>query len=43
MFVPETLLDTHERSDDEMSIDEDPARQLPGVPVTQSLQAALCA
>ena len=35
MFVPETQVDVHERSDDEMSIDEYPAAQLPGVPVTQ--------
>jgi len=36
MIVPETQLDAHERSDDEMSIDEVPATQFPGVPVTQS-------
>ena len=35
MFVPETQVDAHERSDDEMSIDEYPVTQLPGVPVTQ--------
>ena len=36
MFVPETQLDAHERSDDETSIDEVPATRFPGVPVTQS-------
>ena len=35
MFVPQTQPGAHERSDDEMSIDEYPATQLPGVPVTQ--------
>ena len=35
MFVPETQVDAHESSDDEMSIDEYPVTQLPGVPVTQ--------
>jgi hypothetical protein len=37
MFVPETQVGAHERSDDEcrMSIDEYPVTQLPGVPVTQ--------
>ena len=35
MFVPETQVVAHERSDDEMSIDEYPATQLPGVPVMQ--------
>ena len=35
MYVPETQLDAHERSDDEMSIDEDTATQFLGVPVTQ--------
>jgi len=36
MFVPEAPLDAHERSDDEMSIDEVPATRIPGVPATQS-------
>jgi len=35
MYVPETQLDAHERSDDEMSIDEDIATHFLGVPVTQ--------
>ena len=35
MFVPETQVDAHERSDDEMSIDEDLATHFLGVPVTQ--------
>ena len=35
MFVPETQVDAHERSDDEMSIDEYPVTQFPGVSVTQ--------
>ncbi len=35
MFVPETQVDAHERSDDEMSIDEDLVTHFPGVPVTQ--------
>ena len=35
MFVPETQFDAHERSDDEMSIDEDLATHFLGVPVTQ--------
>ena len=35
VYVPETQLDAHESSDDEMSIDEVHATQLPGVPVTQ--------
>ena len=35
MFVPETQVDAHERSDDEMSIDEYFVTQLLGVPVTQ--------
>jgi hypothetical protein len=34
MFVPKAQLDAHERIDVEMSIHEDPARQLPGVSVT---------
>ena len=36
MFVPETPLDAHESSDDQMSIDEVPATQFHGVPATQS-------
>ena len=35
MYVPETQLVAHERSDDEMSIDEDIATHFLGVPVTQ--------
>ena len=35
MFVPETQPGAHERSDDEMSIDEDLATHFPGVPVMQ--------
>jgi hypothetical protein len=35
MFVPETQFDAHERSDDEISIDEDLATHFLGVPVTQ--------
>ena len=35
MFVPQTQPGAHERSDDEMSIDEDIATHFLGVPVTQ--------
>ena len=35
MFVPQTQPGAHERSDDEMSIDEDLATHFPGVPVMQ--------
>ena len=35
MFVPQTQPGAHERSDDEMSIDEDFAMHFPGVPVTR--------
>ena len=35
MFVPQTQPGAHERSDNEMSIDEDFAMHFPGVPVTR--------